>query len=65
MFLPLILGPLNRASAQTDSTGAVMGIALGPSGSALSGVLVRLVAADTHKVKSYLSDENGWFTFPN
>jgi hypothetical protein len=50
-----------RASAQTASTGAVTGVALDPSGSALSGVTVRIVSGDLHDIKTCVSDVSGWF----
>ena len=37
-----------RANAQTASTGAVVGVALDPSGSVVPGVLIRLTTIDAN-----------------
>jgi hypothetical protein len=50
-------------SAQSASTGAVMGITLDPSGSTMSGVLVQLAAKGSAEKKSFTSDGNGRFEF--
>ena len=50
--------------AQTPSTGALVGMTLDPSGSAVGGVIIRLARLDGSDVKIAASDENGWFAFP-
>jgi hypothetical protein len=52
-----------RANAQTASRGAVVGVALDPSGSVVPGVLIRLATIDANNIGASVSDSNGWFGF--
>lgn len=52
-----------RANAQTASTGAVVGVALDPSGFVVPGVLIRFTTTDANNVRASVSDSNGWFGF--
>src|SRR6266513_570075 len=49
---------------QTTSTGALIGVALDPSGAVLPGVVVRLVNQVTGATASATTDEEGRFGFP-
>jgi Carboxypeptidase regulatory-like domain/TonB dependent receptor len=48
---------------QTASTGAIVGVALDPSGAELPGVLLRLSKRETGHAESTVSDEHGRFSF--
>ena len=62
--LLLCFGLMNCAFAQTASTGAVTGIVLDPSGSAVPGVTIRLVSDNRPSNSSCLSGADGWFRCP-
>src|SRR5215467_3865103 len=51
------------ANGQTASTGALSGITLGPSGSVLAGVNIRLTESAGRETRSTISDEEGRFAF--
>lgn len=51
-------------AAQTASTGAIIGVALDPSGSVLPGVLIQLSTRGARDTKSSISDAKGSFSFP-
>ena len=59
----LTLGLTRMAWGQTASTGAVMGVTLGPSGAALAGVSVSLTREDGTEGRSVTSDQDGRFGF--
>jgi hypothetical protein len=52
-----------RANAQTASTGAVVGVALDPSGFVVPGVLIRVIAIDANDMRASVSDSHGFFAF--
>jgi hypothetical protein len=49
--------------AQTSATGALTGVTLDPSGSALSGVSLQLINKETAEIQSATSDGQGRFSF--
>ena len=57
----LCFGLMNCAFAQTASTGAVTGIVLDQSGSAVPGVTIRLVSGNRPSNSSCVSGADGWF----
>jgi Carboxypeptidase regulatory-like domain/TonB dependent receptor len=63
LILSMILGFPSSIFPQTASTGALTGMAIGPTGAGLPGVAVRLINQDTTDEKSVTSDEDGRFTF--
>jgi len=53
----------SRVRSQTASTGALTGVALDPTGTVLTGVVVRLANQDTGAIQSATSDRDGRFSF--
>ena len=53
----------SRLRSQTASTGAMTGVALDPTGTVLTGVVVRLANQDTGAIQSVTSDKDGRFSF--
>ena len=53
----------SRIRSQTASTGALTGVALDPTRSRLTGVVVRLANQDTGAIQSATSDKDGRFNF--
>src|SRR5437773_2040548 len=55
------LGAGIGAFGQTSSSGAITGVVVDVTGSAISGVQLRLSATDSHSTKYSVSDEKGSF----
>jgi len=53
----------SRLRSQTASTGALTGVALDPTGAAVTEVVVRLANQDTGAIQSAISDKDGRFSF--
>jgi Carboxypeptidase regulatory-like domain len=62
-FVAIAFGSNSVSSAQTASTGAVIGVALDPSGAVLEDAPIKLTKADTAEVRSTSSDNEGRFGF--
>ncbi len=61
LTIPLVFSA--RVQSQTASTGALIGVALDPTGAVLTGVVVRLANQDTGAIQSAISDKDGRFNF--
>ena len=63
LILSIIFGFPSSIFPQTASTGALTGVTIGPTGTGLSGITVRLINQDTAEMEATTSDEDGRFRF--
>jgi hypothetical protein len=64
VYIVLLAGSLDHLAAQGETTSAIVGAVVDPSGAALPGSTVSIVNAETGSRRSAVTDESGRFSFP-